>query len=56
MKRQALGPMKQREERKGPACQDQRIKESPVERTRLGSLEPAKGSGSLGHAAQLRWD
>ena len=28
MKGQALGPMKQGEERKGPTCQDQRIKES----------------------------
>ena len=56
MKRQALGPMKQREKRKGPACQDQRIKESPVQRTRPGSPEVANGLGSSGRAAQLRWD
>ena len=56
MKGQALGPMKQREERKDPAYQDQMIKESPVERTRSRSPEIAKGSRSLGHVAQLRWD
>ena len=52
----ALGPMKQREERKGLACQDKRIKESLVERTGLRSSEVAKGSGSSGRATQLRLD
>ena len=52
----ALGPMKQREERKGLAYQDQRIKKSLVERTGPRSSEAAKGSGSLGRAVQLRLD
>ena len=56
MKGQALGPMKQREERKGTTCQNHRIKESLVERIGSGSLEFAKGSRSSGRAAQLRWD
>ena len=39
--------------RKSPACQDQKIKGSPVEKTGLGYPEAARGSGSSGHAEQL---
>ena len=51
MKGQALGPMKQKEERKGPACQDHRITERLVEKTGPRSPEAAKGSGSSGRTA-----
>ena len=39
-----------KKKRKGLACQDQRIKESPVERIGLGSPEATKGSRSSGRA------
>ena len=38
---------------KSPACQDKKIKESPVGKTGPGYLEAARGSGSLGRATQL---
>ena len=37
--------------KKGPACRDQKIKGSPVERTGLGYPEATRVSGSSGHAA-----
>ena len=37
MKRQVLEPMNKGKKKKGLACQDQRTKESPVERTGPGS-------------------
>ena len=58
MKGKALELTKQREERKRPSPprSEDKKRKSPVERTELGSPEAAKGSGSSGCAAQLKWD